>query len=108
MARIISFSLLLLALSVSPAFAALGDMTFGDKAESLKKAGMGPVVFPHGGHEKIIKCNICHPKIFKEKRGANDITMKKNMEGQFCGSPSCHNSTAFPLFLCKRCHQNVK
>ena len=108
MVRIFSLLLLILGLSVTPTFAALGNMTFGDKSESLKEAGVGPVVFPHGSHEKILKCNVCHPKIFKEKRGANDMTMKKNMEGQFCGSPNCHNSKAFPLFQCARCHTKVK
>jgi len=105
MARIIILSLLLLTLPATTLFAGLGNMTFGDKSESLKEAGVGPAIFPHDSHEKKVKCKVCHPTIFKEKRGANDITMKKNMEGQFCGSPNCHNSSqAFPLFQCKKCH----
>ncbi len=83
----------------------LGNMMFDSKIKSMKKAGVGPVVFPHTKHEQILKCRDCHPKIFKEKRGANDISMKKNMNMQFCGAPGCHNSAnAFPLFQCAKCH----
>ncbi len=89
--------------------AGLGDMTLDSKVESMKKAGVGPVLFPHTAHEEIMKCAACHPKIFKEKRGANDLTMKRNMEGEACGAKDCHNSTkAFPLFHCDKCHTNVK
>ena len=84
-----------------------GDIRLDDKIESLKKAGVGPVIFPHLKHEKLYKCGDCHPKIFKDKHGENDITMKKNMDGQFCGS--CHNALkAFALYNCKKCHTNVR
>ncbi|HHL40279.1 MAG TPA: hypothetical protein ENJ37_07220 [Deltaproteobacteria bacterium] len=86
----------------------LGDMVFDDKIESMKKAGVGPVIFPHTKHEQTNKCDECHPKVFKEKRGANDVTMKKNMSQQFCGAPTCHNSSqAFPLYMCANCHTKV-
>lgn len=89
--------------------AKLGDIVFDDKAASLKKAGVGPAVFPHGKHEDIYKCDDCHPKIFKDKRGANDVTMQKNMSGEFCGNIECHNSPkAFPLYQCKKCHAEKK
>ncbi|MBI5047471.1 MAG: hypothetical protein HZB54_00780 [Deltaproteobacteria bacterium] len=82
-----------------------GDMVFDDKAGSMKKAGVTPAVFPHSKHEELYKCDICHPKIFKDKRGANDITMQKNIDGKFCGSADCHNSEkAFPLYHCNKCH----
>lgn len=91
------------------AHAAISDIRLEDKIESMKKAGVGPVIYPHARHEKLYKCNACHPKIFKEKREENDISMKKNMEGKYCGSPNCHNSPkAFPLYNCERCHTNVK
>ncbi len=83
----------------------LGDMTLDSKIESMKKAGVGPVIFPHTFHEEIAKCKTCHNSIFKDERGANDISMKKNMNGQACGSTNCHNSPkAFPLYLCAKCH----
>jgi c(7)-type cytochrome triheme protein len=93
----------------SVGIAKLGDMVFDDKAGSLKKAGVNPAVFPHGKHEDLYKCEDCHPKIFKDKRGANDITMQKNISGEFCGNPNCHNSPqAFPLYMCKKCHIDKK
>lgn len=99
---------LILVLS-SYGFAKLGDIVFDDKAESLKKAGMSPAVFPHGKHEDIYRCGDCHPKIFKDKRGANDINMQKNMSGEFCGNEACHNSPkAFPLYQCAKCHIDKK
>lgn len=104
---IIAITLILASSSV--VYAKLGDMVFDDKAGSLKKAGMAPAVFPHDRHEDIYKCNDCHPKLFKDKRGANDINMRKNMTGQFCGAPDCHNSPkAFPLYECKKCHIEKK
>lgn len=85
--------------------AKLGYIVFDDKAASLKKAGMAPAVFPHGKHEEIYKCDDCHPKIFKNKRGGNDITMQKNISGEFCGTVYCHDSQkGFPLYFCNKCH----
>ncbi|MBI5233932.1 MAG: hypothetical protein HY880_06225 [Deltaproteobacteria bacterium] len=102
--------LIMLLMSPAPVFSqGLGDMRLESKLESMKRAGVGPVVFPHTRHEKTIKCNECHPRIFIDKRGANDINMKKNMNSQACGSINCHNSPkTFPLFECAKCHTNVK
>ncbi|MBI1912840.1 MAG: hypothetical protein HYS21_12685 [Deltaproteobacteria bacterium] len=89
-------------------FAQIGKLKLDSKVDSMHKAGVGPVIFPHDSHEKLYKCNDCHPKIFKEKRGESGISMKLNMDGKFCGSPNCHNSPkAFPLFECTKCHTNV-
>ncbi|MBI3398539.1 MAG: hypothetical protein HY265_08290 [Deltaproteobacteria bacterium] len=104
--KILSLAFFVLALSSSADAAKVGDIIFDDKAESLKKAGMGPAVFPHSKHEAIYKCDDCHPKLFKDKHGANDITMQKNMSGEFCGNLDCHNSQkTFPLYQCKKCHR---
>lgn len=85
---------------------AKGDIVIKAHGESRNKAGVGPVIFPHDAHKKLYKCAACHPKIFKPELGANQITMKLNMNRQFCGSPNCHNSPkAFPLFHCNKCHQ---
>jgi c(7)-type cytochrome triheme protein len=104
--------LAVLVFSISvPALAAgaeIGNIKLDSKIESMKKAGVGPVIFPHAKHTKANKCADCHPKIFKDKRGANNISMKFNMEGKFCGSPGCHNSPrTFPLYMCDNCHTNV-
>lgn len=86
-----------------------GKFVLDSKLTSMVKAGVGPVVFPHAQHQAKFKCGICHPAIFKDKAKANDISMKKNMNGEFCGSPNCHNSpNAFPLFDCEKCHTKVK
>lgn len=88
-----------------------GVIVFDDKAESLKKAGVAPAVFSHATHENTYKCEDCHPKVFKDKRGVNDITMQKNISGEFCGTAECHdgqNSKAFPLLHCTKCHIQKK
>ena len=104
---IIIFTLALIEAAALNAAGPPGDIRLDDKIASLKKAGVGPVIFPHLKHEKLYKCGDCHPKIFKDKHGENDITMKKNMDGQFCGS--CHNALkAFALYNCKKCHTNVR
>ena len=98
-----------LALAVPAVVAAgLGDMTINSQGKSRKEVGVGPVVFPHTSHEKIYKCDRCHPRIFKKKRGADLINMNLNMSGKFCGAPGCHNSQkAFPLYKCFKCHKKT-
>lgn len=109
MKKAAAFVLFAILLAVPAHGANLGDMVMERQLESMKEGGVGPVVFPHTAHEKLLKCADCHPKIFTEKRGANDVSMKKNMEQKFCGSPNCHNSPkAFPLFMCAKCHTQVK
>ncbi|MBI5587303.1 MAG: hypothetical protein HY889_02940 [Deltaproteobacteria bacterium] len=89
-------------------FGVQAEIKLDDKIASMHKAGVGPVIFPHAKHEKVYKCNDCHPKIFSEKRTENNISMKFNMEGKYCGSANCHNSPkAFALFECARCHTGV-
>lgn len=100
---------LMLALPAFAAGAGIGDLRLDDKIESMHKAGVGPVIYPHAKHEKLYKCADCHPKIFKEKKGTSGISMKGNMNGKFCGSPNCHNSPkSFPLYMCTKCHTDVK
>ncbi|MEK6790368.1 MAG: c(7)-type cytochrome triheme domain-containing protein [Deltaproteobacteria bacterium] len=90
-------------------YGAVDVITLDSKIESMQKAGVGPVKFPHAKHQLKLKCGECHPKIFKDALKANDINMKKNMDGQACGSANCHNSDkTFPLFECAKCHTNVK
>jgi c(7)-type cytochrome triheme protein len=107
------WALICLALAFLPAAGAyakgLGDMVMDKTAESMKKAALGPVIFPHTGHEDKLKCEACHPKIFKEKRGVNDMSMQNIMDGNSCGAPNCHNSpNVFPLYLCLKCHTKLK
>ena len=124
------WALISLLIALSPAAAAseggggLGDMVLDSKIESMKKAGVGPVIFPHTTHEKSLKCDDCHPGIFKAKRGATDMSMKLNMEGKICASPGCHSNPGFEapnekkrakgtkapfaLINCANCHTKVK
>ncbi len=79
------------------------DIVLNSKSESMKKAGVKPVVFPHWFHRIRFKCKVCHEDIFIIKKGANDINMTKIMNGDFCGR--CHNGmTAWEPLYCERCH----
>ena len=82
------------------------DITMESKVESMKKAGVGPVIYPHKLHSMWYECNECHPKVFAEKIGGNDINMHTIISERHCGSAGCHNSAyAFPLYLCENCHE---
>lgn len=63
---------------------------------------MPDVIFPHAQHNAWLKCSACHPKIFKEKAGGNNISMAAIWKGQFCGR--CHDRVAFPTRNCFKCH----
>jgi c(7)-type cytochrome triheme protein len=61
------------------------------------------VVFPHAAHTYWLRCDNCHPAIFRMKAGSNPITMAKIFEGEYCGR--CHGKVAFPPQTgCPRCH----
>ncbi len=80
-----------------------GDIVLDRKMDSMKKANVKPVVFPHWFHRIRFKCKVCHEDIFIIKKGANDINMQAIMEGKFCGR--CHNGlTAWEPLYCDRCH----
>jgi len=77
--------------------AAPGDVLIRSKMEF-----MPDVIFPHAPHTVWLKCSNCHPKIFKQKAGGNDITMAGIWKGEHCGR--CHDRVAFPTRNCFRCH----
>ena len=80
-----------------------GDLVLDRKIDSMRKANVKPVVFPHWFHRIRFKCKVCHEDIFIIRKGANDINMKAIMEGKFCGR--CHNGlTAWEPLYCDRCH----
>ena len=86
------------------------DVIILDKQkESRGEAKMPPARFSHSIHKKNgVTCEKCHPDVFVAKKGANDITMKRNIDGEFCGA--CHmGSGAFLLSTwnmsdCEKCH----
>jgi c(7)-type cytochrome triheme protein len=55
------------------------------------KDSPGPVTFSHEKHKaKVDKCQACHTKVFKMKKGTTGpLTMEKMKAGEQCGS--CHN-----------------
>jgi c(7)-type cytochrome triheme protein len=68
----------------------------------------GKVIFDGKVHaEKGLKCSDCHTKIFKMKKGADEMTMAEINKGKFCGE--CHNGEkAFKTddaSNCSRCHK---
>ena len=80
-----------------------GDIVLGKKMESMEKAGVKPVMFPHWFHRIRFKCKACHEDIFILQRGANDINMNAIISGEFCGK--CHNGLiAWEPLYCDRCH----
>ncbi len=99
---LVVFSALLWYLSEDRVSGFYADIVLNSKAE---KRGMPPVIFPHWLHRIEFKCQVCHPAsaIFEMKAGANDIDMKKIVDGQFCGK--CHNGeVAWKPVECARCH----
>jgi c(7)-type cytochrome triheme protein len=98
---LISSSMLL---AISPAgYSFMGDIVLD---RYFKNGGkLPPPKFPHWFHRIRFKCKVCHPAIFKMKKGENDITMDKIMKGEFCGK--CHDGTTawqVSFDACPRCH----
>jgi c(7)-type cytochrome triheme protein len=68
----------------------------------------GKVVFDGKIHaDKGLKCNDCHTKIFKMKKGAEKFTMDDIKAGKACGT--CHNGEkafkASDAANCAKCHK---
>ena len=68
------------------------------EAFKMEKTGeSAAVIFTHTTHavDAKIKCTVCHPKMFKMKKGKTGektpITMAAIEKGEFCGK--CHNGT---------------
>ena len=81
-----------------------GDIILNSKAEAMRKAEVGDVVFPHWFHRIRYRCNVCHEDIFVLRAGGNDINMARISEGgKQCGV--CHNGLiAWEPLECDRCH----
>ncbi len=66
----------------------------------------GKVVFSGDTHAKAgLKCNDCHPAVFKMKKGADAITMKDINAGKFCGTCHKDGGKGFPAKECTKCHK---
>jgi len=73
-----------------------------DFSLTAKLEGMPSIIFSHSKHTAWNGCELCHPEIFKVRKGATRTSMVQIFEGQSCGT--CHTSVAFPLIDCRRCH----
>ena len=70
------------------------------------KGSMPDVVYPHKEHTEWLDCSNCHPAIFIQQKGANQISMASILLGQKCGV--CHGKVAFPVSECRKCHSKQK
>ena len=95
-------ALILLVLCISTMVGAeYGDVVLNRMAE---KNDMRPVIFPHWFHRIRFRCKVCHHELgFEMRAGANEITMGKIIDGQYCGM--CHNGeVAWSVDNCYLCH----
>ena len=73
-----------------------------DFALTARLEGMPSILFSHTKHTAWNGCELCHPEIFKVRKGTTKTSMVQIFEGQSCGT--CHTAVAFPLIDCQRCH----
>jgi c(7)-type cytochrome triheme protein len=102
MKTIIMATILVTAMMIGNAMAVQSGKTLG--WDSPK----GKVTFDGKVHaDKGLKCNDCHTKIFKMKKGSTTMKMADLNVGKFCGE--CHNGTkAFKTddsANCAKCHK---
>jgi c(7)-type cytochrome triheme protein len=64
------------------------------------------VIFSHKVHSTWIKCSTCHPALFTDKLGGNEVKMVEISRGKFCGH--CHGKVSFTFADCLRCHNQPK
>lgn len=101
--KLIAFNLVFIVLvSISlKSYAEYADVILNKYSEAND---MRPVIFPHWFHRVRFRCKVCHSELgFEMKVGANDISMVKIMDGQYCGM--CHNGEiAWNIDQCDLCH----
>ena len=103
---IISVCILCL-LTLSAAFAQ--QKVGGGDIKYEATGSLAPVLFSHESHVKQhkVKCNDCHPKIFKTKKSDLKMTQADFTQGKYCGS--CHDGKkAFSAVAeadCVKCHK---
>lgn len=62
------------------------------------------VKFSHKNHTAMFKCDDCHSKLFKMKKGSAKIAFGDHKSDKFCYS--CHNGKS-AHFDCNKCHGKV-
>lgn len=80
------------------------DIIFNKRAEA---EGVRPVLFSHWFHRIRFRCKVCHHELgFEMRAGANDVTMARIAEGEFCGM--CHDGeVAWGAENCDLCHTGL-
>lgn len=98
---VINLTFVLLAYLPLKSYAEYADVVLNKYSEAND---MRPVIFPHWFHRVRFRCKVCHSELgFEMKVGANDISMVKIMDGQYCGM--CHNGEiAWNIDQCDLCH----
>lgn len=83
---------------------------FDKQKDSRGKTEISPAVFSHSSHKKNgLACKACHPGIFEPKKGANEVSMMENINGNFCGA--CHmgggefRMGSWDMSSCDKCHK---
>ncbi|MBI5179864.1 MAG: hypothetical protein HZA05_00510 [Nitrospirae bacterium] len=71
-----------------------------------KGIGLNNVLFDHNLHSSWINCATCHPAVFKDGLGANNVRMADMAIGKSCGH--CHGKVSFTFADCQRCHIQPK
>ena len=71
----------------------------------ISKSKIKNVLFSHDVHSNWVRCNSCHPAVFKENL-KNNIKMVRMIKGQNCGH--CHGKVSFTFADCNRCHSQPK
>ncbi len=101
-------TVLLLTVLIAVAFVGSAFAVPAGKTVEYVGGDAGKVVFDGKTHaDKGMKCNDCHTKIFKMKKGADKISMADMNAGKNCGA--CHNGEkAFKssdAANCAKCHK---
>jgi len=79
-------------------------MTSFNREVSYPSKTMSAVSFSHELHTAMFKCDDCHTKLFKFKKGGSGMKMDDLYQGKFCGA--CHNGqSGFSVNDCQRCHK---
>lgn len=71
-------------------------------------ADIKSVLFDHKSHSSSIKCATCHPAVFKEELGVNEVKRVNMSRNESCGLCHGHGAVSFGFSLCDQCHNLPK
>lgn len=71
-------------------------------------ADINNVLFDHKSHSSSIKCATCHPAVFKEELGVNEVKRVNLSRNESCGLCHGHGGVSFGFFICNQCHSQPK